>query len=843
MAARKRQRPDDQLGVPQIVLQAQDRWLHPAEICEILRYHTELGLSEKHADTPMSGTLLLYDRKVLRSFRKDGYRWKKTKDRKAVKEAHEWLKAGGVEALHCYYAHGEENENFQRRCYWMIEKRLSDIVLVHYRDVKTSEGNLSCSELSINRTMHLDTTFPASTSFNGGFDAVELLKSLGPASHMHLDKQNESSLHRDSDEKNDPRILKNLDSSTQCMNTELGGLTKQQMSSSEDHLYTLSSDNGIDGTSALQHVEIAKLGSSLFQDLLFNIIDFSPNWAYESSETKVVVVGRFLKSQELESFKWSCMFREVEVPAEVLADGVLRCYTPTHRAARIPFYVTCSNRLACSEKRIFEYRVNHLQDAYDKDDCCNDHTLVIRFGKLLSPSFRFPSFNPSVKHRQYNPICVSEKSDLPRKISSLLKNDNEERVEMLKLFPDEFSLTTVTEQLLQQFLKDKFHEWLLMKLVVGGNGLRVLDEGGQGVLHIGAALGYDWVLSPMKIAGVSVDFRDDNGWTALHWAAFCGRDRAVALLIRLGAAPGALTDPCTKNPTGKTPADLASEKGYRGIAGYLAASSLSAHLSSLKLDIMDVNSAGSSGEKSVQPIPEMSVHPVPEGMSASSSNGELVDRPSMRACSTAVCNATQAAAVIHQVSSVQPFKKKQLKEHGDKSKTSDEGAVSLIAIKSQKKCDQHVNSTAIQTADKFRNRNIKDFLIIRSRILRIQANVRGHQERKSYTKILWAVGILEKIILRWRRKRSGLRGFKPEPLSDVERNIQASPSKENEYDFLKEGRKQTEERLKNALARVKSMVQTPEARDQYHQLLKYFSIPSSVRYYHRHSGNKGGEQL
>ena len=73
--------------------------------------------------------------------------------------------------------------------------------------------------------------------------------------------------------------------------------------------------------------------------------------------------------------------------------------------------------------------------------------------------------------------------------------------------------------------------------------------------------------------------------------------------------------------------------------------------------------------------------------------------------------------------------------------------------------------------------------------------------------------------MRWRRKRSGLRGFKPEPLSDEGRSIQVSPSKENDYDFLKEGRKQTEERLQNALARVKCMVQIPEARDQYNQLL------------------------
>ncbi|KAL0289974.1 UNVERIFIED_CONTAM: Calmodulin-binding transcription activator 3 [Sesamum angustifolium] len=47
--------------------------------------------------------------------------------------------------------------------------------------------------------------------------------------------------------------------------------------------------------------------------------------------------------------------------------------------------------------------------------------------------------------------------------------------------------------------------------------------------------------------------------------------------------------------------------------------------------------------------------------------------------------------------------------------------------------------------------------------------------------------------------------------------------KEDDYDFLKEGRKQTEERLQKALARVKSMVQYPEARDQYRRLLNVVS--------------------
>ena len=72
--------------------------------------------------------------------------------------------------------------------------------------------------------------------------------------------------------------------------------------------------------------------------------------------------------------------------------------------------------------------------------------------------------------------------------------------------------------------------------------------------------------------------------------------------------------------------------------------------------------------------------------------------------------------------------------------------------------------------------------------------------------------------MRWRRKGSGLRGFKSEALTE-NRRMEDTSSKEDDYDFLKEGRKQTEERLQKALARVKSMVQYPEARDQYRRLL------------------------
>lgn len=49
------------------------------------------------------------------------------------------------------------------------------------------------------------------------------------------------------------------------------------------------------------------------------------------------------------------MFGEIEVSAEALAGNVIQCQTPLHSSGRVPFYVTCSNRLACSEVREFQF--------------------------------------------------------------------------------------------------------------------------------------------------------------------------------------------------------------------------------------------------------------------------------------------------------------------------------------------------------------------------------------------------------------------------------------------------------------------------------------------------------
>lgn len=97
--------------------------------------------------------------------------------------------------------------------------------------------------------------------------------------------------------------------------------------------------------------------------------------------------------------------------------------------------------------------------------------------------------------------------------------------------------------------------------------------------------------------------------------------------------------------------------------------------------------------------------------------------------------------------------------------------------------------------------------------------MRGHQARKQYRKIIWSVSVVEKAILRWRRKRTGLRGFRVEKVMG---DVASEPQKTDEYEFLRISRKQKLAGVENALARVRSMVRYQEARDQYIRLITKF---------------------
>ncbi|XP_068661110.1 calmodulin-binding transcription activator 1-like isoform X2 [Aristolochia californica] len=1051
--------------IGQILAEAQHRWLRPGEICELLRNHQRFRLTSDPPYKPPGGSLFLFDRKTLRYFRKDGHNWRKKKDGKTIREAHEKLKAGSVDVLHCYYAHGEENENFQRRSYWMLDELLQHIVLVHYREV--NEGSRSAiprllnadggmqndggsastslvpsSSAQVNSpvlTAHASyASSPSTTHWNGRAPSSEFddgdsgddfgVSSLGepttagfgvgslhpndtakentlgctgpvhlpyeskglndligvkngpinpfymnqvdhsnlisdrvlqtnygvsreagllgglhfglatgssswPETHssnkdrtaIHVQRIDHAPLKEKSPEltldpysinkhgldgehgpfsdaqlqlsrrntqksiqeqrnevnavtadfpsnnstindlpkiyestrkqnfysvnpsqenkigstmkvsvndssldsltgdghtqKNDPKNslynseqqeLKKLDSFGRWMNREIGRDCDDSLMTSDSPLYWCSlgsvSNKDVSSLSSHMQLDVDSLGPSLSQDQLFSIIDFSPDWAFSGEETKVLISGTFMKNlnQYPHNMKWSCMFGEVEVPAEVLTTNALRCQAPAHVPGLVPFYITCSNRLACSEVQEFEFRERvsglGLSSAV-KIEPGEEMQLQIRFAKMLFLGI----------DRKQRIGCSEGNCDKCLLMMNMFSGSPEHEWHQI----GRTSQQNPREALLQRLLKDRLYDWLLHKVHEEGKGPNILDDRGQGVIHLAAALGYEWAMRPIVAAGVSPSFRDARGRTGLHWAAYFGREEMVVTLVGLGAAPGAVEDPTSKFPEGQTAADLASSRGLKGIAGYLAEADLTSHLSSLRLEQIDFGSVSGNPD-----VAEDSVQTA-KAERISSFEGSKEQQFSLRGSLAAVRNSAQAAARIQGAFRVQSFIQRQSTRISDEHSEVSNELIALASLNKTQKVghfSDSLHAAAVRIQQKFRGwKGRKEFLNIRHRIVKIQAHVRGHQVRKQYKKVVWSVSIVEKAILRWRRKGTGLRGFR---VDNAIGHSGPELGKTDEYDFLRAGRKKKEAGVEKALARVQSMARYPEARDQYMRLVQ-----------------------
>lgn len=98
--------------------------------------------------------------------------------------------------------------------------------------------------------------------------------------------------------------------------------------------------------------------------------------------------------------------------------------------------------------------------------------------------------------------------------------------------------------------------------------------------------------------------------------------------------------------------------------------------------------------------------------------------------------------------------------------------------------------------------------------------------RKKYRTIVSTVSVLEKVILRWRRKGHGLRGFRAEQQPMV--GAVEEEEEEEDVDFYDDEavkvfrRQKVDQAVKEAVSRVLSMVDSTEARMQYRRMLEEF---------------------
>lgn len=1097
--------PKEEFDFSELLREAQARWLRPVEVLYILQNYQKFKLSTDPPNKPQSGSLFLFDRKTLRFFRKDGHNWRKKKDGKTVREAHERLKAGNADALHCYYAHGEDNPSFQRRSYWMLEEAYENIVLVHYREV--TEGRFSSSlpglskdslqnqNLSYRQVQNSSDgigtsgihTSPWTSSSPGSVDEVSSSLVLENDDLDSVDNINKNggignilthngtySVHQDIS--NLQHLTKELsldadlssyyEDNISSWNSSNTGITNSALPTSENNLpnqdmlvpfvqgsqyqgqneqgrevsrnsknlnidillqnpgtylrnyrlgqqstggtafspidlekaescspswkemlelcTTSSRDNVLSSSILKEQSNVTFPSSSCISDILddestadaspetqtnalqvsseqfrhemterkdenvgwkqepclqgerqgapnrngciehkslcqsrehetqstsstltyptdislpqeyedwgpgenmptesssfpqdiekfrkldsftwleneeisvntthspsdyysmlleqpnnmgdrqleessnvtvaqiqhFSINEICPDWAYSEEGSKVLIIGRFIGNPSEKT--WFCMFGDIEVPAEIIQQDVLRCKAPAHASGKLPFCVTCGNREACSEIREFEYR--DKSQKYDSEsvpasvDAKTGHEeilLQVRLARMI------------LSERSCDLPLSIEKRDFPdcKDYSLWVEAVSDDQWEQIEYAVEDCGepLAYTKEWLLQTFLKERLCQWLGYKVKEGEKGTSVLNKHGHSVLHMTAALGYEWAISPILNTGVGINFRDAHGWTALHWAARYGREKTVAALIANGALPGAVTDPTPQYPSGRTAADIAAANGHGGIAGYLAEASLTSHLSVLTLGENEISKASAAVEA------DRAIESVTDRSSVQQTVGVTEDQLSLKDSLAAVRNSAQAAARIQAAFRAHSFRKRQQKSDGicneygiTEADIQGISAVSKIQRALHHHRDQKLNTAATCIQRKFRGwKNRKEFLALRQHVVKIQAHVRGHQVRKKYKMLLWTVGVLDKAILRWRRKGTGLRGFKPDLPEATEMD-----EEEEDEDILKVFRKQKVTlALDEAVGRVLHMVDSPEARLQYRRMLEKY---------------------
>ncbi|KAI3698548.1 hypothetical protein L2E82_42179 [Cichorium intybus] len=767
-----------------ILEEAQVRWLKPGEVFFILQNFDEKQLTDAAPQKPPSGSLFLFDRKVLRFFRKDGHSWRRKKDGKALGEAHERLKVGNVEALNCYYAHGEQNPSFQRRSYWMLNSTMEHIVLVHYRD--TTMGR--------NMTGPLSAFSPGSSSnlVQSSNSYASQLTTSNETGEPYESSYSPSCIEVSSDS-NTKGTTEGINGSPNSEVDQALRRIEEQLSLDDDQLIDIdaSYDSGLKfdeqsymfledfkfptNTPArntygsdpdyLKMFDQEHIGTesclTIEQDQKFTIREISPEWGYANESTKVFFIGSFTYGS------WTCMFGDIKVPVKIIQEGVICCEAPPCLPGKVTVSFTSNNQDSHSEIIEFEYRekpnINgHKTTEKKSDKSLEELLLLVRLVQML----------------QSDQVEDSWGQLIEALLDGTLESSN------------------AIDWILEQLLKDKLHQWLSSRL----NDNNALSKREQGMIHMISGLGFCWALSPILNSGVSINFRDINGWTALHWAARFGREKMVAELLACGAFAGAITDPSKQDPTGKTPASIASACGHKGLAGYLSEMALTGHLSSLKLQETELSrsSADVEAERTVNNIVVND------------------DHVCLKDTLSAVRNATQAAARIQSAFRAHSFRRRQQREYGSE----DEYGILESDIeglsKGSKLAFRNVNDNhaALSIQKKYRGwKGRKDFVSLRQKVVKIQAHVRGHQVRKSYKVICWAVGMVEKIILRWRRKGAGLRGF---------RQVESIDEGEDENEDVVKAfrREKVDVAIGEAVSRVLSMVDSQPARQQYHRMLE-----------------------
>ncbi|RVW39917.1 Calmodulin-binding transcription activator 5 [Vitis vinifera] len=496
-----------------------------------------------------------------------------------------------------------------------------------------------------------------------------------------------------------------------------------------------------------------------------------------SPEADGILVIGFLHENYADLAKSNLFFvcGDVCVPAEIIQLGVFRCLVPPHAPGLVNFYLSFDGHKPISQVVTFEYRAPLLYNQTVSSEV-ETNWEEFQFQMRLSHLLFSTSKGLNIMSSKISPNALREAKNFVKKTSFIARN----WANLTKTIGDNRILVSQAKDLLFEFaLLNKLQEWLVERIVEGGKTSE-RDGQGQGVIHLCAMLGYTRAVYLYSLSGLSLDYRDKFGWTALHWAAYYGRislaltgaeNGCRAFICR--AKPNLVTDPTSENPGGCTAADLASKEGHDGLAAYLAEKGLVEQFNDMTL-------AGNvSGSLQVSTTEQIN--------SENLSEEEMNLKDTLAAYRTAADAAAQIEArnIVAAMRIQHAFRNYETRKR---------------------------MAAAARIQHRFRSWKIrKEFLNMRRQAIKIQAVFRGFQVRRQYRKILWSVGVLEKVILRWRMKRKGFRGLQVDTVDQLQES-------DTEEDFFRASRRQAEDRVERSVIRVQAMFRSKKAQEEYRRM-------------------------
>ncbi|KAI4371379.1 hypothetical protein MLD38_019621 [Melastoma candidum] len=865
------------LGVHDIMEEASSRWLRPNEIHAILCNYKYFTVSAKPVNLPTSGTIILFDRKMLRNFRRDGHNWKKKKDGKTVKEAHEHLKVGNEERIHVYYAHGQDNPTFVRRCYWLLDKSLEHIVLVHYRETYEVQGspatpvhsNSSSTSEPTSRWIISEESDSSTYQayYPGHKEPADPRENLTAQNHeMRLHEIN--TLEWEELVTNEPNNSHGTKGGPQTVSSFQAQTVRTHGSIvgngiSQTQAYPFGKSGGpTAGTLGVQENSVtlgrdypstdAQFSADLFSNDVLHGQESFQRWmnyimtdstnseedaAFETPNTSRHPASSFSMEDHAEnSAAQDMIFTITEIgpswglsteKTKVLITGFFN--EPYSHHAKSNLVCICGDvPIPAQVIQLGVYRClvpahpPGLLNLYMSFDGHTPISQAVHF-ECRAPPSREPL--PSAED-----VPKREELQLQTRLAFLIFSTSR----CLDIASDKVPLSAQKEG--KKFLHKSTNfakDWAYL--------LGCLEEDKMALPQAKRSLFElvlknrlkDWVLERVITGGRMCEY-DVHGQGVIHLCAVLGYTWAIDLFSMSGLSLD------FRDKHGWTALHWAAHRGSERMVAKLLSVGAKANLVS---DPTSDNPGGCTpadlasrsgydgvaaylAEKSlVQQFKDMSLAGNITGSLQTATN-ETINAPDiseeemfLKDTLAAYRTAADAAARIQNAFREHSLKIRTKQVH--QSSIPENEARDIIAAMQIQHAYRNFDSrkrmaAAVRIQYRFRTWKMrKDFLNLRRQAIKIQAAFRGFQVRRHYRKILWSVGVLEKAVLRWRMKRKGFRGLHVPPLHVSADDKQESDTEE---DFFRTSRRQAEERLERSVVRVQAMFRSKKAQEQYRRM-------------------------